>query len=304
MESNACNKILLVMVAAGLVAACDHTVTRPDMRTINEFAYLPIKVKSNPDLEFAGKPLPAKVTNMCREQTPGAVGIIFLDWLAKRIVGGIKRRVAREIAMYSSEISTPETYLAFYDPGYWRTDGQAQVSCFAAVRRSCEVPADSGRSNCSSQDPINFLFVGQYRRTEQYLQLRPLWAGITGMPGKSHPGAPASLTMALTLITDWHTSSGGVRSKAIKHALYDAKFTVSQKAQELPVRRMIWSELPYLPLPPRSLTIDDNGHVAPVLVLSSASMPPKGARWLYSFLDEQGSSLSKELKSSLEDLLE
>ena len=124
------------------------------------------------------------------------------------------------------------------------------------------------------------------------------------MPGKFQVGAPASMTIKLTLHTDWHTNSSGIRSKATEFALYQVKFQASQYAQELPVKNVVWSELPYLPLPARSKSIDDHGHVAPVLSLVSASLPPKGVSWLQSFLDDKSKNLSKELKSSLEDLLE
>ena len=304
MKRNACNSILLTLVAAGYLAACNHTPTRPDTRTLHEFAYLPIKAHTSLELEFAGKPLPVAVQDACREYAPSAVRILFLDWLAERIVGGLKSRVEREIALYSSELSTPKTYGAFYDPELWRLVDDAQVSCFAAVSRTCEVAADSNHPQCESKDSIDFLLVGQYRRTEQYLQLRPLWAGINGMPNKFQVGAPASMTMKLTLHTDWHTNSSGIRSTATEFALYQVRFQASQNAQVLPVKSVVWSELPYLPLPARSKSLDDDGHVAPVLGLVSASLPPRGVSWLQSFLDDQSKSLSKELKSSLEDLLE
>lgn len=304
MKRNACNRIFLTLVAAGYLAACYHTPTRPDTRTLHEFAYLPIKAHTSLKLEFAGKPLPDAVQDACREYAPSAIGLLFLDWLAERIVGGIKSRVEKEIALYSSELSTPKTYSAFYDPEFWRPGDDAQVSCFAAVSRSCEVATDSNHPQCNSRDSINLLLVGQYRRTEQYLQLRPLWAGIKGMPNKFQVGAPASMTMKLTLHTDWHTNSSGIRSTATEFALYQVKFKASQNAHELPVKSVAWSDLPYLPLPARSKSIDDNGHVAPVLGLVSASLPPRGVSWLQSFLDDQSKNLSKELKSTLEDLLE
>jgi len=304
MKRNACNRILLALAVTGCLAACNHTPTRPDTRTLHEFAYLPIKAHTSLELEFAGTPLPDAVQDACREYAPSAVGLLFLEWLAERIVSGVKSRVEKEIALYSSELDTPKTYGAFYDPEFWRPGDDAQISCFVAVSRSCEVAADNNHTHCESKDSINFLLVGQYRRTEQYLQLRPLWAGIKGMPGKFQVGAPASMTMKLTLNTDWHTNSSGIRSTAKEFALYQVKFKASQNAQELPVKSAVWSELPYLPLPARSKSIDDNGHVAPVLSLVSASLPPRGVSWLQSFLDDKGKSLSKELKSSLEDLLE
>ena len=184
MRHHPCNRILLVLAATGYLAACNHTPTRPDSRTLLEFAYLPIKAHTSLELVFAGTPLPDAVQDACREYAPSAVGLLFLEWLAERIVSGIKSRVEKEIALYSSELNTPKTYGAFYDPEFWRPGDDAQVSCFAAVSRSCEVAIDSSHPQCDSKDSVNLLLIGQYRRTEQYLQLRPLWAHIPG----THPG--------------------------------------------------------------------------------------------------------------------
>ena len=296
--------IVVSAIIAGLLTGCSTGAVKNGNEKLSNFVYSPISLEA--DAKFSETVhFPTRVVSECQQAQFGAgVGAsIVLDWLAGKIIGGLKKRVSEAVKKYSAEQSTKEQYFAFYDSEYWWEDSDqtGHISCFVASRQTC-AKTDGRDGRCPLHTDVDLAIVGQYRRTAEYLQIRPLWVYKKGMSATFAEGANASLAATLAINSVWIADGRGHKETVFRTPLYSAKFKATTAGQSLKVNIPKWGDVAYQPLPPHSDKITE--YSAPIVTIAESSVPPKRLKWLQSFLDDQDSDLSDTLKESLEKLID
>jgi hypothetical protein len=334
--------MLLVGTAcmAVLASACIDTPSKPEDKpqpTHVDVSYIQF-VLSHDDktpVDLSNLPIPREECGgtPARGGSPGAGGVGSLTAIATSVIGSavtafvkdLKGIVDKEIAKYSVSQAGKPVQEAFYDPALWRAKPSSsdRYSCFVIMLTKCNGEADA-KASCPVSD-ARIVLVGQFRLTNEYLQVRPLYGTVKGFGAKLNPQPPKDTpdgkktlpaTIAATLKFDsvwWDGHQGHSESPESMTVLsakfapspepYDLKVLVDEKdatgkATLLPAP---WETLPLFPRPPQ--TANSYGTVKVTATVAEANAPPSGLKFLQKVLGDDSADISSALKTALSNLV-
>lgn len=269
--------------------------------------------------------LPAECGATAAPPKAGGVSVTSIlssvvDKLATAIVNELKKWVNAQIAEYSNETSGKPARVGFYDDKLWFTHpGEAaKYSCFiVALNRCVTSQMDESRKVCKPESADNrVVIVGQYRRTSEYLQVRPLFGRVKGFEARRNPSEKeASIAATLKFDSVWWDGHQGHTEPSMTAKVLALKFKPTSGEPgdpgiDLPVEEKDphghyaladWGVEPLLPRPPQSPGSSGTTSIIPTVAETNA--PPRGLTLIEKALGDNSSQISSALKSALETLI-
>jgi len=199
-----------------------------------------------------------------RLSTPG--GVILLDWLAKRVVSGVNKKLERYIKEHTATYSNKPQYGDIGEAGLWRIgkdnnpDGtRTYESCVLVTRLTC--PKEAAEKENWGRCTTRLRFAAIMREEKQSLRVLPVAISIDGLEAR-HSKGKAAVGVNFEVQAISHSKLGGQRWSSGDVPLILEEFVASKTnpgKQEYgaatlfkayPVSKESWGEAPLLPMPP------------------------------------------------------
>ncbi len=238
--------------------------------------------------------------------------------VATEIVTELKKYVSAEVAKYAVTESGKATRVLFYSDAMWfsKDGGTDRYSCFAIGVAKCPKSSQTENGQCPDKD-LRIVIIGQYRLTNEYLQVRPLAASVLGFGAKRGSG-DASIAATLKVDGAWWDGHEGHQAALKDMKVLSAKFTPTADDAPAPEQLEImtvhkgpdhkitlsfpaWETQDLLVRPPQSP--GSEGTVAITPTVAEASKPPGSLDWLNKVLGSDSANISSALKSALGELV-
>jgi hypothetical protein len=296
-------------------------------KTLVDFRYMQfLLAKPESPTPFEVPMLPETKTTCSRPAAigaTGAVGVAFIAWIADLVVGVITDAVNTKAAAYSSVRAATTGYGNFFDANLWEDVDGNKLSCFVAVKAICE-PTPDAKGACPGdafQKSPRLIVVGQYRRTADSLQIRPLEVWIKGLDTpKDALNKPATLAITWEAENLWREGASG-HSKLIPAApIFAAEFTAQAAGTHLlkgppkvecPATGVCpagqeWLAATTVEIPSESNPVGATGPVAMLnvkVVAAEISSPPAALKAFAKFLGAKGDDVSTALSDAMKRAL-
>jgi hypothetical protein len=247
-----------------------------------------------------------------------SVATALIGSIATDIVNELKKWVSAEVAKYSVTETGKPTHVQFYSDANWfsRDGSSERYSCFAIGLAKCAKSSQSEDGQCSSKD-LRIVIIGQYRLTNEYLQVRTLAASVLGFGAKRGTG-DASIAATLKVDSAWWDGHEGHQETLKDMKVLSAKFTATADDAPAPEQLKImsvhkapdgkvtlsfpsWETQDLLPRPPQSPNSEGTVTITPTI--AEANKPPGGLDWLNKFLGSNSADISIALKTALGELV-
>lgn len=246
---------------------------------------------------------PVHVVEQCTDAASadrgGPLAGLTIGWAASLVTEAIENRLRREIARYSAEVRSRRSFVPFYEDIRWAVDGDGQlVSCLYLAAGSCS----AGDGRCASFEPSIELYA-QVRRTDHYLQVRPLaWRSSRALPSKVHEER-SSLAVQLDANAVWRPGAAGRTDRVFTTTLLTTRVGPQSRGQWNDVTPG-WETAEALPLPPIGDDGQGLGVVGLQVTIAEVSAPPASLRFLTRYVEDNRRGLTIVLAQAIDDAID